>query len=97
LVLTKSPESGIGTIKYYVPTEEIEFKIKGHFYWKILDLNSENEIVDQLIKEQPYWLVKETPDETAQRKFLSTQVDIIILYRMNLELPSNFEGWFFNF
>lgn len=96
LILTKFPDAGIGSIKYYVPTEKTDFNIKEHFYWKILDLNVESDLVNSIIKEQPIWLLQQSADIDEQKKFLCEQVNVIILFKMNLELPEGFRGWFFN-
>jgi len=97
LVLKIFKDDGIGTIKYYVPTDETGFNVKEHFYWKILDLNVESQIIDTLINDQPYWLIQETPDKNAQRMFLQSQVNIIIKYRLGFDLPKDFQGWYFGF
>ena len=97
LVLKKHKEQGIGKIKYYVPISNIEgFNIKENFYWKILDLNETNEIVDKIIDEQPYWLIQQASDKKSQLIYLKKQVNLIILYKINLELPNDFQGWFYN-
>lgn len=72
-----------------------DFKIKDHFYWKLHNLNEEQKIIDNLIKEPPYWLLQQATDEHAQRTYLLQQINIIIRYKMNLELPPDFQGWFF--
>jgi hypothetical protein len=95
LVITKSPEGNIGEIKYYVPTKKFDFKQEGHLFWKIHDLNEETSIIDEIIKEQPYWLLEHANDRVEQESYLREQINLIMLIKMSLKLPDNFQGWHF--
>jgi len=95
LVLKKMPKFGIGIIKFFVPTSKEDYKIKEHFYWKIQGLDDLPEIVDDILKQQPNWLLQQASDLSSQREYLQKQVNIKILYKMNFVLPKGFQGWTF--
>lgn len=96
LALKILPKYGIGTIKYFAPSRKEDFNIKERFYWKIHNLNDRQEIIDDLLKQQPYWLLQQASDLSSQREYLQKQVNIIILYKMNFVLPKGFRGWTFS-
>ncbi len=77
-------------------TEENGEFIKDIFVMNIRSLSEHTDIIDELIKSSPEWLIKEGDTPEQQREFLMKKVQVIIKEKVYFKVPENFEGYIIN-